>query len=108
MTRRITHKIKELLQIRGITQKELADMTGITESSISHYVKGDRVPRGANLFKIAKALNTTTDELLKGDEDLENKDELAYAKTVIARNASQMSIEEKLELVKLLMNARGN
>lgn len=52
-----------------IDPKELSLKTGITESSISHYVNGDRVPRGANLTKIADALGTTTDDLLRKESN---------------------------------------
>ena len=46
MARSMTYRIKEMIDQMGITQKELSEKTGITESAISHYVKGDRVPRG--------------------------------------------------------------
>lgn len=103
MAKDITNRITELLSRRSMSQKELALSAGITESAISHYVKGDRVPRGVNLMKIAKALDTTTDYLL-GNEDGDRENDLKVAKTLIARNASQMSKEEKMELVSILLN----
>lgn len=104
MARRMTYRIKELLDQRGITQKELSKKTGITESAISHYVKGDRVPRGANLVKIAKALGTTADDLLSGDREMDKDRDLFFAKSLIARNATDMTMDEKMEFVKLLMD----
>ena len=104
MSRSITYRIKELLQEKNITQKQLAEYTGITESAVSHYIKGDRVPRGMILAKIAKTLGTTADDLLEGDVVIDKERDLIYAKALIARNASQMSMEEKLEFVKLLMD----
>lgn len=104
MARRMTDRIKELLTQKGITQKELSVLTGITESAISHYVKGDRIPRGANLVKIAKALGTTTDDLLSGDHEMDKNSELVFAKALIARNASDMTMDEKMEFVRLLMD----
>lgn len=102
MAKDITNRITELLSRRNMSQKELALSAGITESAISHYVKGDRVPRGVNLMKIAKALDTTTDYLL-GNEDGDRENDLKVAKTLITRNASQMSKEEKMELVSILL-----
>ena len=92
------------MEKKNITQKQLAEITGITESAVSHYVKGDRIPRGMTLVKIAKALGTTADDLLEGDIVMDKERDLIYAKSLIARNASQMSIEEKMEFVKLLMD----
>ncbi len=94
--------IKERLQKNGITQKALSEKTGITESAISHYIKGDRVPRGVNLVKIAKALGTTTDDLLNEDRGSSKQNDLINAKALLARNASQMSLEEKMEFIELL------
>ena len=59
-------RIKELLEKKGITQRELAERTGCTEAAVSHYIKGDRVPRSSVLTKIAIALETTSDYLMEG------------------------------------------
>jgi len=96
----VTNNIKSLIKLKKMTQKELAIKSGLTESAISHYVKGDRVPRGSNLVKIAKALGTTTDDLLGAEK---NKDNLSEIKLLISRNASKMTDEEKMELIKMLM-----
>ena len=103
MAKEITNRITGLLSRLNMSQKDLSLATGITESAISHYVKGDRVPRGVNLIKIAKALDTTTDYLLGNAED-EREKELKEAKTLIARNASRMTKEEKMELVSILLS----
>lgn len=103
MAKEITNRIRGLLSRLNMSQKELSLATGITESAISHYVKGDRVPRGVNLIKIAKALDTTVDYLLGNAEDDREKD-LKEAKTLIARNASRMTKEEKMELVSILLS----
>lgn len=96
--RTTTQRMKELISKKGISQKQLAKISGLTESTISHYVRGERIPRGVNLIKIAKALDTTTDYLL-GNEENEDFD---YVKSLIARNSSQMTNDEKTTLVKLL------
>lgn len=103
MGRIINLKIRELLEQNNMSQKQLAKETGLTESAISHYVKGDRVPRGNNLYKIAKALGTTTDYLLIDDKEVDKENDLIVVKSLIARNASVMTNEEKIELLKILM-----
>ena len=50
-------KVKEAIEKRGITQKKLADMAGIRESTISDIVRGTRtVINFEHLSKIAEAL----------------------------------------------------
>ena len=102
MVRGIGRHIVELLNAQGMTQKDLAVEANITESAISHYIKGDRVPRGVNLIKIAKALGTTTDNLLE-QEEFDRENDLKIVKTLIARNAEAMTKEEKMELVGILI-----
>lgn len=50
-------KVKELLEERNITQKKLAQISGIRESTISDIVRGTRtVTNFEHLSKIAEAL----------------------------------------------------
>lgn len=51
-------KIKEVIDTRGITQKKLAEISGIRESTISDIVRGTRtVINFEHLSKIAEALD---------------------------------------------------
>lgn len=105
MARGVTNRISELLSERKMTQKELALETQMTESAISHYIKGDRVPRGVNLIKIARALGTTTDDLLEREDTFDKDNDLKLVKTLIARNASEMTYDEKMELFGILIKS---
>lgn len=100
----ISINIADVLRAKGMTQKELAESSGINEAAISHYVKGDRIPRGLNLTKIADALGVSTEDLKQENEITGRDHDLQVAKTLIARNASKMSKEEKLEFVSLLLS----
>ena len=82
-----------------MTQKQLAEATGITESAISRYVKGDRIPRGVNLIKIAQALKTTPESLID-----EETNDIETIKALIARNAGNLNDNEKIEIISILMN----
>lgn len=106
MASKIGNKISELLTERGISQKELSIKANITESAVSHYIKGDRVPRGVNLAKIATALDTTTDYLLGVGETPDKDEDIALAKTLIARNAGDLTESERLELISLLSHKK--
>ncbi len=95
-------RIKELLKDKNMSQKKLAQLTGCTEAAISLYIKGERIPRSSVLSKIAMALETTSDYLAEGiPTDVTN--ELGYAKKLLARNAKQMTIEDKKELINILL-----
>lgn len=106
MAVRVADQIAELLSQRNMTQKELSRITEITESAISHYVKGERVPRGVNLIKISKALGVTTDYLLKSTEEEEENNPFETVKTLIARNAERMTVEERMELMGMLVGKK--
>ncbi len=53
-------RIKELLEEKGITQKKLAEISGVRESTISDIVRGTRtVINFEHLAKIATALDVS-------------------------------------------------
>ena len=60
----IARKCKEL----KLSQKQLAEKTGLTEAGISRYISGQRLPRLDILLKIAAALDCTVNYLLYGVE----------------------------------------
>lgn len=60
----IARKCREL----KLTQKQLAEMTELTEAGISRYISGQRLPRIDILLRIAEALSCTLDYLLYGVE----------------------------------------
>lgn len=100
MKNNLGQRILESLQKRGVTQKELASRIGITESTMSRYISGDRSPSPETLANIATALHTTSDYLL----GIEN-DEFHFPKVqrLIARNASKMTPLEKKKIIEALL-----
>ena len=62
------NRIKELLDLRGMTQRQLADKVGVTEVTISRYVKGIRIPRATIAQEIAKALGSDVAVVMGYDE----------------------------------------
>lgn len=95
-------RIKMLMLERGLTQKELAKLSGITEASLSKYLSGERVPRIDVIVNLANALKVTTDELI-GNEIEDSKMDLIRLKTVLARGMEKMSDKDKKELIKFLL-----
>lgn len=48
-------RIKALLNEKKMTQIQLAELSGVTESALSHYIKGDCIPSGVVSANIAYA-----------------------------------------------------
>lgn len=64
---KFNQRLKKALNEKNMKQTELAEKTGIGKSAISQYISGLYEPKTENLYKIAKALNLTLDELLGED-----------------------------------------
>ena len=87
-----SERLMELMKQNGINQKELAQKSGVTESAMSYYVRGDRTPRSDVLTRIANALKTTTDYLLGASESVSelSHGELQY----LQRNLSKLDADQ--------------
>lgn len=94
-------RIADLLQQTKYTQKELAGMVGVTEAAMTRYLRNERVPRADVIANLATALNTTSDYLIKGVEDNED---FSQIQRLVARNASGMTDEQKMQLIRTLMD----
>ena len=57
-------KIRELMQARGVQNKELADAIGVSEPMMSYIARGLREPSVHYLARIAAKLGCTVDELI--------------------------------------------
>ena len=64
-------RVKELLKIKGITQKEFAEQLGMTPIGLSQILSGK--PSYTTLEKIASALDVDVWELLVSPEDIIKK-----------------------------------
>lgn len=59
--------LKKIMQARGFTASELANITGISNASLSQYLAGKNVPRKEKLEILADALLVAPEVLLYGD-----------------------------------------
>ena len=94
-------KVSKLMKQRGLNQKQLSKKSGITESSISRYLEGNKIPRMDVVVNIARALEVETSFFLDEDDCCES----AYTaiSTAIARNGKNLNAEEKNKLISLLI-----
>lgn len=64
----IGENIKMLRKEKGLTQKELAKLSGLSEVSIINYEKGRRSPSAKILYQIANGLKVSIERLVGEDE----------------------------------------
>ena len=64
-------RLRKARDLRGLSQAELAQRSGLPASSISHFEAGSRKPSFDNLRRLASALAVSTDFLLGRVEEPE-------------------------------------
>ena len=96
---KIGERIASLLKNEGLSQKELAQLVGITEPALSRYIKGERQPKMEVIANLATALNTTSDYLISGNEEEISFNQLSR---LIARGSKTLTPDEKMKLMRLL------
>ena len=83
-------RMREIKRISGLNQKEIANMLGISPSTLSYYFK-DREPPYDLLIKIAREFNVSINWLIGFDD--------AYKNELIKEN---LMLKEKLrEIIKV-------
>lgn len=98
----VCERIRFWLHESGMTQKELANRSDITEAAISKYVRGEREPRSLTLSRIAAAFGVTVDDFLGtthvGESDIEQ------AVYTLSRNCDRLTEEQRNRLIKALLD----
>lgn len=101
-------RITDLLNKKGMSQRELAERAGVTEVSMSRYINGNRIPKAMQLANIARVLGVTSEYLLgkEADDFASAYDKDFYETTkLIARSASGWTSEQKNQLAKTLFGS---
>lgn len=62
-------RLKDLMSIKGITGKELAEKVDVTPASISNIVQGNSFPKPELLLKISEVLDVDVRELFNPTKD---------------------------------------
>ena len=55
-------RLQEIRKAQGVTQVDLAKLSGVTQAVITHYETGKRTPTLERADKLAKALGVSLDE----------------------------------------------
>lgn len=83
-------RLKEIREIRGLTQTELSKKINIPSTSISHLESGSRKPSFDNLRKISKFFEIPTDYLIGNTESRE-----IGAPDVLYRNIQNLNEKDR-------------
>ena len=60
----IQAKIAEAIRMSGMTQSALAEKLGVSQQTVSHYVKGDKLPALDTLANLCRILDADANEIL--------------------------------------------
>ena len=60
--------LRDILKEYGMTQRQLAEETGLTEATFSSYINKRKIPSMRAIVNIANALDISTDELINLDD----------------------------------------
>ena len=61
----------DIMDEKGYTQEQLANATGLTQSTISKYINKKQMPSIKAVVNLAYALDCTTDELIEFGDIIE-------------------------------------
>ena len=67
MSKNVAGRIREIMQKKGLTQKDLAEVLEISQPAVSLYLQG-RMPPADVLYKLARLGNTSIEWLLTGTD----------------------------------------
>lgn len=59
----MNEKLKDLRDYYGISQRKLAQRVGVGKTTISEIERGDRLPNVLTAIRIARAMETTVEEI---------------------------------------------
>lgn len=91
------NRLKEVMNLRGIKQIELAEKTGISRGALSSYISGRWEAKSNNLYKLAYALNVSPAWLLGLDSTMKqntSNNRIIGARIIEARKAKNITAKE--------------
>ena len=91
-------KLSCILAERGLTQRELAGMCGVDETSMSRYVNGSRKPCMEVLVRIADALNVSVEYLTGNEKEVSFKE----IKCLLSSHLPDLTDAQRLELMEII------
>lgn len=109
-------RLRKALEDKGITRTELSQISGIAKGDITHYLKGDYVPKQDKCYMLAKALDVDPGWLMTGyeqdvkefnelinsiDKELDNVPQTPEAR-ILAKGIDKMPEEQRKALMTMM------
>lgn len=98
----INERIFDKLKEKGVSQKELSKLTGISQSTISDWKQHNKVPGADKIVAISKALGITVDELLSEEGAYNSEEKLIidyYRKASLEQKERLLTYLKKLSAI---------
>lgn len=94
------NRIIELRKQKGLSQKELGDMLGVSNKAVSKWENGESMPKTATMLKLAELLGIDGNELIgfevrESDESKYSEDEISKLKSENAILSSRLNAIDK-------------
>ena len=98
--------LRYYLQLRNITQKELAEHLGISKQAVSLWCSGSGNPRMSKIEDICSYLNITRAQLLLSKEDAEYEDTRIELDSIIEEMNTEQ-LKTLLGMAQVLIQNKG-
>lgn len=102
----ISERIYRYLEEKGISQKEFADKTGISQSTVSDWRRKGTNPSSDKIMIICEVLGVTPYELLSGTENKKHKEYKETDYIVISRDTNEYRLLETYQNLDLKARKR--
>lgn len=98
-------RLDSMMREKGFNQVSLSEMTGVNQSGISKYVRGDSTPRAGELARMAIVLNVTMDWLWGIDENIVKNDwKTKYEQEKKRADKAETELKNLKDALKTLVN----
>lgn len=71
-------RLRSALEKKGITRTELSKISGVSKGDITHYLKGDYIPKQDKCYLLARALDVDPGWLMTGVEQVKEDYPLSF------------------------------
>lgn len=96
------NRVRELMQEKKLSQKELSKLSGVSEPSLCRYVRGDTEPRMDVVKNVARAFGVSETYLLGVTEEYVPQDAVTEIKRIVARNRNILTRQDKSDILAIL------
>jgi len=98
-------RLKTAMAVKGINQKELSELSNITQPLLSKYEKGKALPNLDNIVKLTQALKISFEDLFINDEDKIKEKTLSKEQSEFLEKFSRITDEGHKSIIKELINS---